>query len=643
MKKRLMCLLMALLMVCSVVLVSCADDKTDDQIRQENVCKADTAYTLSIWIPTNASTADINKEDSEFNKRLNAIEDEINSILSSSSTKIEIVVKNDAEYDKALQDKLTSASTSTLPKPSSLGEKYVNSAYKYVPENADPEDYFYKLKYPEILENQVDICLIRNYATYNSLIQKNTLHSLNEYITASTASYPRMMKLIRNEFINPLIINKNLYAIPNNRAYVDDEYQYILINKELAESADVTVDVNAIANLVDCEEIINKIGDLKLDGIVPLVGTEKELSGIISWGDDQSLIVSTNENTAPGSIFDNEQYMAYVSLYKSLSEKSYVKETLLDGETAGVFVYNGTKAGAEAYAEDYYLVKTENPVLNEEQAYGSMFAISEYSIKYDRAMSFLYLLYTNEEIRTLIQYGIQDVDYILDYSEDEENPTIELIKDANGNVVYDMNNDYTGNGYITYKEDGTVIDAWDYVKSVNYDAIVSKYMHFQSNYDKASASVKDEVNIITEALKAFNEEIFSTIKAMSYDEFEEFKASYEEAKVIKYADVLSKLEAGLEEYETLKPDEQSMSEQLEANKSWIEANKNDDTMKDAVKEKEKENTDLQEKLDKITAYDELLALKETYTKNETVFKVLESEALKNALNKYSSLNQTYNK
>ena len=66
-------------------------------------------------------------------------------------------------------------------------------------------------------------------------------------------------------------------------------------------------------------------------------------------------------------------------------------------------------------------------------------------------------------------------------------------------------------------------------------------------------------------------------------------------------------------------------------------------MKDAVKEKEKENTDLQAKLDKITAYDELLALKETYTKNETVFKVLESEALKNALNKYSSLNQTYNK
>ena len=634
---------MALLMACSVFLASCSDEKTDDQIRQENVCKADTAYTLSVWMPTNASSAEINDPASDFNKRLSAVEEAINDRLSTNSTKIKIVAVNDAEYEAKLNEKINSAISSKLPKPSTLGDKYVNSAYPYTPPNADPEDYFYKLQYPEILENQIDICLIRDYATYSSFVAKNALHSLNDYVTSSTASYPRFLKMIRQEFINPLIIDKNLYGIPNNRAYVADEYQYILINKKLAESAELTINVEGIKSLVDCEKIINKIGELNLDGIVPLVGTEKDLSGVWSWGDEQSLIVSTNDKTAPDSIINNEQYMLYTSLYKALSEKNYVKDSLSDGEVAGVFVYTGTKAGAEAYSDDYYLVRSENPVMTEEQAYGSMFAISEYSIKYDRAMSFLYMLHTDEEIRTLVQYGIKDTDYVLDYSVDEDNPTIKLIKDENGNVVYDMNNNYTGNGYITYREDGAVIDDWNYIKSVNYDAVISKYLHFQSNYNKASATVKAEVDAITEALRAFNAEIFADIKAMSYAEFEEFKAAYESAKGINYKDLLDKLEKGQAEYDLLKPEEQNKKDLIESNKAWIEENKNDESLSEEISAKEKENTDLQAELDKISAYDELLAKKATYTANNVAFKILESDALSQALEKYTALNKTYNK
>lgn len=644
MKKRLLCLLMAILMLSSVVLVSCADEKTDDQIRQENVCKADTAYTLSVWIPTNASSKDVADENSEFNKRLNAVEEAINDLLSSNSTRIEIVAKSNDEYDAKLMEKLTFASSSNLAKPSLLGEKYVNSAYAYTPPNAGPEDYFYKLKYPEILENQVDICLIRDYTTYNSLVGMGALHPLNSYVTASTASYPRILKMIRTEFVDPLMIKGSLYAIPNNRKYVEDDYQYILINKELAGKAELTIDENAIKSLVDCEEIINKIGELNLDGIVPLVGNDTDISGILHWGDEFSTIVSTKDNTSPNNIFENELYIAYTSLYKNLSEKNFVKAELSDGEIAGVFVFNGTKYDAEtAYADDYYLIKTEVPVLTEKQAYGSMFAISEYSINYDRAMDFLYQLHTNEEIRTLIQYGIKDIDYVLDYSESEDDPKIELIKDADGNIVYDMCNDYTGNAYLTYKEDGSVIDEWDYIKSVNYDAVISKYMHFQSNYNAASDAIKSEVNTLTAALVAFNEEIFTAIRAMTYAEFIEFVQIYNEAKLVNIKDVTEKLEKGLEEYNTLKPEEQNKKDELQANLDWIEENKDNADVKDELADKQKKNTELQAELDKISAYDELLEQKALYESNDTVKSILDSETFKNALDKYSSLNKTYNK
>ena len=633
MKKRLLCLLLALMMVVSLVLTSCSDEKTDDEIRKENVCAGDTAYTLSLWIPTNSDTTS-----EAFQKRLEAVEAEINALIATKNTKIEIVAVSDAEYDSKLMQKFSGIKASQLVKPIEIGKNYVNDAEKYPPNSPD---YFYKLKYPEILENQIDICLIRDYATYSKLANDGMLYALNPYVTSESASYPRFKKLIRNEIITPLVINKNLYAVPNNRAYAEDNFQYVLINKELAGE---DFEIDTITGVLDCEALIDQIGAAGTTGVVPFVGTEKDAPGVLYWADEQSLITSTNSSVAPGSIFDNEAYMAYTTLYKSLKDKNYVKEALGEGEKAGVMIYNGTKAGAEAYAKDYYLVKTGNPVMTEEDVYGSMFAISDYSINYDRAMSFLYLLYTNTEIRTLLQYGIKDTDYELDYSEDENDPKIKLIRDENGNVVYDMNNDYTGNGYKTYREDGSVIDDWDYVKSVNYDATVSNYLHFLSNYNKsASAAQKSKVDALVTSLKALNAEIFAEISAMSSEEFESFKEAYAASKGFDVIATDKKLADGLEEYNTLKPEEQNKKDKIEANKLLIEEYKDDSEKAEDVKELQDENKALQAELDKIAAYDKLLEDKAIYSANATVYKLLSAEAYKNAINEFTSLNNTYNK
>lgn len=636
MKNRLLCLLLAAIMVLSLVFTACSDEKTDDEIRKENVCAGDTAYTLTLWIPTNGDT-----ESEAFQKRLEAVEEEINTLIATKNTKVEIVAVNDADYDNALTQKFNTIKGSQLSKPVEIGKTYVNDAEKYPP---DSEDYFYKLKYPEVLENQIDICLIRDYATYSKLANDGMLYSLNAYVTSESASYPRFKKLIRNEVITPLVINKNLYGIPNNRAYVEDSYQYILINKALVEASEYTFDADAITSVLDCEELINKIGELGATGVVPFVGTEKDAPGVLYWADDQSLVTSTTGTVAPGSVFDNEAYMAYTTLYKALQDKSYVKDTLGEGEKAGVMIYNGTKAGAEAYANDYYLVKTGNPVMTEEDVYGSMFAISEYSINYDRAMSFLYLLYTNTEIRTLLQYGIKDTDYVLDYSENEDDPKIKLIKNEQGEVVYNMNNDYTGNGYMTYREDGTVIDDWDYIKSVNYDATVSSYLHFLSNYNKsASATQKAKVDALVAGLKTLNAEIFAEISAMNSVEFEAFKTSYEASKGFDVIATDKKLADGFEEYNTLKPEEQNKADKIEANKLLIEEYKSDDEKADEVKALEDENKALQEELDKIAAYDKLLSDKAIYSENATVYKLLSAEDYKNALSEFAALNNSYNK
>lgn len=674
MKLRLVSLLLVLLMVCALMLTACGNEKTEDEIRKENVLKGqEQAYTLSLWIPTNS---DANSD--AFKARLAAVEEAINDIIASDNTKIKIFAVSDAEYDAKLNEKFTQVKGENLGKPSEIGALYVNTAEKNYPDPTNTEDYFYQLQYPELLANQIDICLIRDYNTYSSLVSAGALHSINTYVTNESASYPRFKKMIRSEFISPLVIESNLYAVPNNRSYATDEYQYILINKELAESAQVAVETDSIKSVLDCEEIINKIGDLNLSGVVPFVGTEKDLSGFTYWSNDgQSLVASTKDNLSPDSIFNNSTYVSYTKLYKELAEKNYAKADLAENETAGVFVYNGTMAGAEKYAKDYYLVKTGVPVIDEDALYGSMFAISEYSINFDRAMSFIYLLNTNAQIRTLLQYGIKDVDYVLDYSEDEEDPKIQLIKDENGNIAYDMDVKFTGNGYITYREDGTVIDDWDYIKLVNHDAVVSSYLHLLSNYKKSndtakfcktchavldartskveggktlcktcsteSVLLKTVVEEITTELATISAEIISDINDMTLAEFEEFLNAYEVAK--DKANIEKELASKAEEYETLKPDEQAKKDKIEENNAFIETNKEseDETIVEQVKACEDENKTLTAELEKIEKYDELLAKKAVYTGNATLVKLLDSSVYYDAISAYAYLNKTYNK
>ena len=125
MKKRIICLLLSMLMLCSVVLTSCSGEKTEDEIRKENASAGDTAYTFSIWIPTNAdSTSD------KFKDRLALVQAKINDILSSDNTKIELTVVSDAEYNAKLAEKFAQIKADSSELPSGLGKDYVNTAEK---------------------------------------------------------------------------------------------------------------------------------------------------------------------------------------------------------------------------------------------------------------------------------------------------------------------------------------------------------------------------------------------------------------------------------------------------------------------------------------------------------------------------------
>lgn len=595
--KRIFSVALAMLMLIPFVfgLTSCENERTEEEIINDIVNSGTTALTLSVWIPTNS---DANSQ--EFKDRLLAVQDKINEILRDKnlSTEIEFTAVSNSEYEEKLAAHLTDIKAKVEAKkgllPSSVSQGYVNKAIK-IPYG---DSYMYELAYPKVLDTQIDLFMIRDYDNYNSLVQAENLYALDSYLAVG-GKYADVRKMISPAIFSQYLINNSTYAIPNNHQYTDAKYQYMLIDKkafDLVENADIS----SITDIFACESFINSIGANTESGFIPFVGSLNDAPGVYMF-DDSNLIGSSIANIAPSNIFNVEAYTKYVSLYKKLSENSYVKESLNDGEKAAVSFFYGTNEEIKAYEENYYVIKTEKPVANSEEIFSSMFAVSKYSANYDRAMRILYLLQTDSDIITLLQYGIENEDYVLEFDNDE-NEIIEATKDCS----YDMSGLNLGNSYLTYKEYGATIDSWDDVKSSNYDLVVNPYLNFLNNFnEKATEEEKEQLTSLTASVKILSNEVSAIINSMSNDEFVDF------IELLKID--IAALDKEIAGYETELANEQAKEEP------------------DSAK-----ITEIQEKLDVANA------TKTSYNANSAVVSINSSEDYKSLLNLYNELFNKYN-
>lgn len=511
MKKRILCLILAVLMLVPLVFTSCSNEASDEDIINNIISGGEIALTLSIWIPTDSDT-----NSTDFKDRLTEVQNEINAILldKNYSTKVELVAIKDSEYEAKLAERFASMKVAVDKNGSAYAtaDKYINSAIKN-------ELDMYELFYPPVLDSQMDIFLIRGYEDYVSHVNAGNTQKLDAYISQNGSLYSNIHKLIRPNILSQMKVNGNTFAIPNNHLYAD-KYQYVLIDKDIFDSQS-EIDISSISSILDCKAYIEAVGAMGLSSVVPFVGTLNDAPGI-AYMDKDNMIGGTLSNGAPASIIENEAYISYISMYKALQASSYVKEDLADGEKAAVKFFYGTKQDAEALADSYYLVKSTRPVATIDDVYSSMFAISSYSANYDRSMKVLYLLQTDEEIRTLLQYGIANKDYELNPNDDGEK--VITIKDT----AYKMNILYTGNGYYTYPGDGLTMNDWKPVKDVNYDMVVSPYirLEYYLNSGKLSQADAEKLATLKEAVKPLTEELNASVEQMTLAELESFLSAY---------------------------------------------------------------------------------------------------------------------
>ena len=204
MLKKLTFLFLVLSLCVPFVLVSCGDELTDEEIANANFQEADTALTLSMWLPASVEyTVDTNGDgipdqfNEKFVTRLNAVEEAINDYLRSNAycTEIDLIVVNEKDYYNQLSAKFDNIKEieATNGKAYLIANKYVNKAEK------NPVTDIYQMAYPDVLEQQLDIFFVGGYNNYINYIENGDTYALNDFFTVGQV-YNGLFKMIRESF-----------------------------------------------------------------------------------------------------------------------------------------------------------------------------------------------------------------------------------------------------------------------------------------------------------------------------------------------------------------------------------------------------------------------------------------------------------
>ena len=147
---------------------------------------------------------------------------------------------------------------------------------------------------------------------------------------------------------------------------------------------------------------------------------------------------------------------------------------------------------------------------------GTMNAISSTSGNPARAMKFIELLRTDEEVHNLLQFGVEDVHYI----KDPDNPNrIASFITGSG---YDNRNFGWGLGteFISYLIEGQEDDLWEEVKSINQNTPMTKLIGF--NFNITDSVLKQKISnckaVVNKYLTAFEKAQFKD-KDNTYQQF----------------------------------------------------------------------------------------------------------------------------
>ena len=241
--------------------------------------------------------------------------------------------------------------------------------------------------------------------------------------------------------------------------------------------------------------------------------TEADFSILGTMMKDAAMRNRGQINLGFNALFTNTEYHQLFGALKSYEYEEYYGE-VKDGQRAAVSFMKGDSRIKLDYEEngvyvgedgrEYYVVIAEYPEATEEELYGNMFAVYANSSHLSRAMKVITYLNTNQELRDLLQYGIENQHY-----ERNDDGTVKLLSNEKFGI-YRMDLEKTGNCFIATPTEELGADAWTYAKMQNNDSLINPLLGFDFNQATADSDYALDVALI-DHIKTLNAETLALI------------------------------------------------------------------------------------------------------------------------------------
>ena len=507
--KKILCLVLALSMICGVVLLSSCGVKTQE---------------ITERLPKTISVLGITSKETTP-EAVKAVEDAINEIMGATySTHISLtLVTADkyldlvnervdiAKYNDARSDAIDKYNTTAIAAASAMNQyKYTGkwrtktsgveaetiatTAEKTEIETALNKDGILEVVYPDP-SSPVDVLMVIGEDMYSAFCEEEILEPLKPYLAGE--NYTKFYQYVYPTFFNMLqALTGNMNAVPNNNLLA--EYTYVMVNKRLAEK--YAFDVETVSDYGDLEEFLSKIK--ANEDVIPMK-TVPEALGVFKLFKDGDAAIGTycdplggfdlaeNESSeyTVSNLFEIPQYVQHNALMDSFADAGYFTSSSGSSDFA-VDVIKGDASVKAIYGDEYDIKVIQNPFVQKEAIFAGMLGVCTYSSDIDRSLEFILELTTNPEVKNIFQYGIEGKNYTVN-----DDGTIKRL-----NRDYIMDTGTTGNVYMGYPEEGMLANQWTYTKQTNLDSLPDPYLSYHLNktngYDptyKISESVIDEL------------------------------------------------------------------------------------------------------------------------------------------------------
>lgn len=513
MRKKLTCLLLCLMFLVPA-LASCSksDDLTGDIVEEASRYTT----TLNVWIIT---------EDDTDLEQAAAVNTAINKITKAKfKTQLNIKYLHENEYYGALEAAFAAkakadeeeaaarrAAQEAAREAAKRGETVSTTTEEVAVEETILNEYgIPELKYPEVPDYQVDILFIGNHEKYVEYVDKELLASMDD-VMADAAG--QLSYYINSLFLEAAVYEGITYAMPNNHGI--GEYTFLVADEMLMGEYGYTPEDFANSSIYD-KNCYNFLRYAYNDGITPIYSESGtvDLSLVHYWSFDLDsvdgvAIQQPDVFSLYGSIFSNGTQRGdllnngmilnnteYVNRWKYKTEYETTDGFITtdpEAKTAVRVVKGGYQLKEQYEQAGYVVMTTESPRATDETVYGSMFAIAATSADPSRAMEVISYINTNSELRNLLQYGVENVNYTLNTFTAENGSEYRYVTPTETNR-YHMDIAKTGNRFIAYPNSQESVYEWEYQKKQNLDA--TTYPTLGLYFDTTMKLNTDAVRII---------------------------------------------------------------------------------------------------------------------------------------------------